>query len=109
VGYDHKLFIILNKADQFCRIHDFARAYGSLCWNLSKVISRKDLPRIYTMCLPSEYLTDSSSMGESLEQSSEGGLKKEEDSTKIESVDTFPTLQSSSFYKQGILDLEESR
>jgi hypothetical protein len=49
---DHKLLIVLNKADQFTRIHDFARAYGSLCWNLSKVIPRKDLPRIYTMCLP---------------------------------------------------------
>jgi hypothetical protein len=51
-GIDHKLLIVLNKADQFKKIHDFARAYGSLCWNLSKVISRKDLPRIYTMCLP---------------------------------------------------------
>jgi len=54
-GMDHKLHIILNKADQFKRIHDFARAYGSLCWNLSKVIPRKDLPRIYTMCLPRSY------------------------------------------------------
>jgi len=51
-GMDHKLLIVLNKADQFERIHDFARAYGSLCWNLSKVIPRKDLPKIYTMCLP---------------------------------------------------------
>eukprot|EP00518_Triparma_eleuthera_P009756 CAMPEP_0182469386 /NCGR_PEP_ID=MMETSP1319-20130603/17006_1 /TAXON_ID=172717 /ORGANISM="Bolidomonas pacifica, Strain RCC208" /LENGTH=378 /DNA_ID=CAMNT_0024669689 /DNA_START=1 /DNA_END=1134 /DNA_ORIENTATION=+ len=51
-GLDHKLHIILNKADQFSRIHDFARAYGSLCWNLSKVIGRKDLPVIWTMCLP---------------------------------------------------------
>ncbi|CAM9418426.1 unnamed protein product [Chrysoparadoxa australica] len=51
-GMEHKLYIVLNKADQFKRIHDFARAYGSLCWNLSKVIPRKDLPRIYTMCLP---------------------------------------------------------
>lgn len=51
-GMDHKLLIVLNKADQFQRIHDFARAYGSLCWNLSKVIPRKDLPRIFTMCLP---------------------------------------------------------
>ena len=51
-GYDHKMFIILNKVDQFNRIHDFARAYGSLCWNLSKVIPRKDLPRIYTMFIP---------------------------------------------------------
>lgn len=53
-GMDHKLLIVLNKADQFAKIHDFARAYGSLCWNLSKVIPRKDLPRIYTMCLPTE-------------------------------------------------------
>jgi hypothetical protein len=52
VGLDHKLHIILNKADQFRKIHDFARAYGSLCWNLSKVIPRKDLPQIHTMCLP---------------------------------------------------------
>ena len=55
VGLDHKLHIVLNKADQFRKIHDFARAYGSLCWNLSKVIQRKDLPRIYTMCLPPSY------------------------------------------------------
>ncbi|EEC45828.1 predicted protein, partial [Phaeodactylum tricornutum CCAP 1055/1] len=46
-GMDHKLLIVLNKADQFQKIHDFARAYGSLCWNLSKVIPRKDLPRIF--------------------------------------------------------------
>lgn len=51
-GMDHKLYIVLNKADQFKKMHDFARAYGSLCWNLSKVIPRKDLPKIYTMCLP---------------------------------------------------------
>ena len=52
IGLDHKLHIILNKADQFSKIQDFARAYGSLCWNLSKVIPRKDLPQIHTMCLP---------------------------------------------------------
>jgi hypothetical protein len=49
------LSILLCTADQFKRIHDFARAYGSLCWNLSKVINRKDLPRIYTMCLPRSF------------------------------------------------------
>ena len=44
-GMDHKLHIILNKVDQFDNVHDFARSYGALCWNLSKVIHRKDLPR----------------------------------------------------------------
>jgi hypothetical protein len=36
-GLEHKLHIVMNKVDQFEHIHDFARAYGSLCWNLSKV------------------------------------------------------------------------
>ena len=39
------------QVDQFTNVHDFARAYGSLCWNLSKVIPRKDLPR-YQRSLP---------------------------------------------------------
>jgi len=49
---DHKLLIVLNKANQFKKMHDFAHAYGLLCWKLSKVIPWKDLPRIFTMCLP---------------------------------------------------------
>ena len=28
-GMDHKLLIVLHEADQFEKIHDFARAYGS--------------------------------------------------------------------------------
>ena len=36
-GMEHKLNICFNKCDQFCKMHDFARAFGALCWNLSKV------------------------------------------------------------------------
>jgi hypothetical protein len=53
-GIDHKLLIILNKMDQFQNLHDFARAYGALCWNLGKVIPRKDLPMIYNTFVPIE-------------------------------------------------------
>lgn len=74
VGLEHKLHIILNKADQFRKIHDFARAYGSLCWNLSKVIQRKDLPRIYTMCLPKSYQVPSGDISEEGENSLGKGL-----------------------------------
>lgn len=63
-GMDHKLLIVLNKADQFNKINDFARAYGSLCWNLSKVIPRKDLPRIYTMSLPVPEATKNANRGD---------------------------------------------
>ena len=58
-GLEHKLHLVMSKVDQFEHIHDFARAYGSLCWNLAKVIPRKDLPRIYTMYLPSSFLNAS--------------------------------------------------
>lgn len=53
-GIDHKLLIVLNKMDQFHSLHDFARAYGALCWNLGKVIPRKDLPMIYNTFVPLE-------------------------------------------------------
>lgn len=51
-GIDHKLLIVLNKMDQFHNLHDFARAYGALCWNLGKIIPRKDLPMIYNTYVP---------------------------------------------------------
>lgn len=50
-----KVLLILNKVDDFRTVHDFARAYGALCWNLSKVTPRKDLPFIYTMYVPQEH------------------------------------------------------
>ena len=49
---DHKLLIVLNKVDLFDNIQDYARTYGTLCWNLSKTIPAKDAPRIYTTYLP---------------------------------------------------------
>jgi len=53
-GMDHKLLIVLNKMDRFESLADFARAYGALCWNLGKVIPRKDLPHIFTTFIPVE-------------------------------------------------------
>ncbi|MEM8820712.1 MAG: dynamin family protein [Pseudomonadota bacterium] len=53
-GIDHKLTIVMNKMDQFRNMHDFARACGALCWNLGKVIPRKDLPLIYNTFVPIE-------------------------------------------------------
>jgi hypothetical protein len=63
-GLEHKTHIVLNKVDTFAHIHDFARAYGALCWNLSKVIPRKDLPRIYTMFLPPDALSGGGRAGD---------------------------------------------
>lgn len=47
-GLDHKFLVLLNKVDRLDSSLDFARAYGTLGWALSKVIPRKDIPQIYT-------------------------------------------------------------
>ena len=47
-GVEFKLRVLLNKCDAFTSMYDFARAYGTLCWNLSRVLRTKDLPKIFT-------------------------------------------------------------
>lgn len=53
-GLDHKLLVVMNKMDNFRSMRDFARCYGTLCWNLGKVIRKKDIPQIYTTFVPVE-------------------------------------------------------
>ena len=55
-GLENKVLILMNKADMFADISDFARDYGSLCWNLSRVVQTKDMPHIYTTYVPHEKL-----------------------------------------------------
>ncbi len=47
-GLEFKVRVLLNKCDQFSSLYDFARAYGTVCWNLARVLHTKDLPKIYT-------------------------------------------------------------
>lgn len=47
-GVEFKLRVLLNKCDAFTSMYDFARAYGTLCWNLARVLRTKDLPKIFT-------------------------------------------------------------
>ncbi len=48
-GIEFKLRVLLNKCDAFTGLYDFARTYGTLCWNLSRVLRTKDLPKILTI------------------------------------------------------------
>ncbi len=52
VGIEFKLRVLLNKADTFDSAYDFARAYGTLCWNLARVLRMKDMPTLYTTYTP---------------------------------------------------------
>ncbi len=49
VGVEFKLRVLLNKCDAFSSMYDFARTYGTTCWNLARVLHTKDLPKIWTI------------------------------------------------------------
>ncbi len=51
-GLEHKMIILLHKVDQMENLSDFARSYGTLCWNLSRKSATKDMPQIYTTFIP---------------------------------------------------------
>ena len=48
-GKEFKLRVLMNKCDSFSSMHDFARCYGTLCWNLARVLPTKDLPKVMTV------------------------------------------------------------
>ena len=50
-GSQHKLHIILNKADKFSTVHDFARAYGALCKSLAHSLIRSGEWHCYRGCV----------------------------------------------------------
>jgi GTPase SAR1 family protein len=120
-GMDHKLLIILNKADQFVNIHDFVRCYGSLCWNLSKVIPRKDLPQINTMCLPIgltgifsrtkivSAITDVDYVHTPGGPNGDDGLYTPTALSNGSASSTYVLTGESNFLRQGYADLEETR
>ena len=49
IGMEFKLRVLLNKCDAFSSMYDFARTYGTACWNLARVLRTKDLPKIWTI------------------------------------------------------------
>lgn len=45
-GEDRVRFV-MNRIDECESLEDLVRAYGTLCWNLSQMTGRKDIPKIY--------------------------------------------------------------
>lgn len=44
---EDRLIFVLNRIDECTNLHDFLRVYGTLCWNLSQMTGRKDIPDIF--------------------------------------------------------------
>ena len=44
---EDRVIYVLNRIDECESMSDLLRSYGTLCWNLSQMTGRKDIPRIY--------------------------------------------------------------
>jgi len=51
---EERVLYVMNRIDECKNVADLVRAYGTLCWNLSQMTGRKDIPRIYLTYSPQE-------------------------------------------------------
>jgi GTPase SAR1 family protein len=45
--FEDRILFVLNRVDECTSLEDFLQVYGTLCWNLSQMTGRKDIPQIY--------------------------------------------------------------
>lgn len=45
--FEDRLLFVLNRIDECASMIDLLRVYGTLCWNLSQITGRKDIPLIH--------------------------------------------------------------
>lgn len=51
--FEDRIIFALNRVDECASMVDLLRVYGTLCWNLSQMIGRKDIPMIHLTYSPS--------------------------------------------------------
>ncbi len=45
--FEDRVLFVLNRIDECASLTDLLRVYGTLCWNLSQITGRKDIPMIH--------------------------------------------------------------
>jgi len=50
---EHRIIFVMSRIDECDNLSDFTRSYGTLCWNMSQMTGRKDIPHIYLTYAPS--------------------------------------------------------
>lgn len=49
---EDRIVFVMSRIDECDNMTDLLRSYGTLCWNLSQMTGRKDIPRIYLTYAP---------------------------------------------------------
>jgi len=97
-GEDRVLYV-LNRIDECDNVPDLVRSYGTLCWNLSQMTGRKDIPRLY--------LTFAAKEGDSPPQGVESWISERDELKRA--VDTAPTMRINHVFQEaerGVRELD---
>jgi EH domain-containing protein 1 len=52
--FEDRVLFVLNRIDECASMIDLIRVYGTLCWNLSQITGRKDIPMIHLSYSPQD-------------------------------------------------------
>ncbi len=63
--FEDRVLFVLNRIDECASMIDLLRVYGTLCWNLSQITGRKDIPMIHLTYSPQ----DASALGDAQDNS----------------------------------------
>ncbi|MBW2502341.1 MAG: dynamin family protein [Deltaproteobacteria bacterium] len=97
-GEDRVLYV-LNRIDECDNVPDLVRSYGTLCWNLSQMTGRKDIPRIY--------LTFAAKEGDEPPQGVESWVSERNELKRA--VETAPTMRVNHVFQEaerGVRELD---
>jgi len=89
-GEDRVLYV-LNRIDECDNVPDLVRSYGTLCWNLSQMTGRKDIPRIY--------LTFAAKEGDAPPQGVESWISERDELKRA--VETAPTMRVNHVFQEA--------
>ncbi len=66
---EDRIVFVMSRIDECDNLSDLTRSYGTLCWNMSQMTGRKDIPHIYLTYSP--IVVDSSTLAEGWPQERE--------------------------------------
>ena len=71
---EHRIVFVMSRIDECDNLSDFTRSYGTLCWNMSQMTGRKDIPHIYLTYSPT--VVDPSAVAEGWPQERDELIQK---------------------------------
>jgi GTPase SAR1 family protein len=60
---EHRIVFVMSRIDECENLSDFTRSYGTLCWNMSQMTGRKDIPHIFLTYAPGSVSADNVAEG----------------------------------------------